>query len=311
MENALDQVVKPHTGKAVEQSVIAPLPARLTPLEMGTPEGQRLHARIETARLAQRYAQFDPSAMAQTYEDEKLGLTLPTLSAFRVDDKTPSRSVFFFSQGGAENLPSSLKNGKRAFEPGSWDAASDLNDHAGKVWAALRPKGFGRIGRILERAGYTGLGIFILSVATLIGLMALAPFYPDTMIQGGMAMVYGSLAIVGVIIGCTMLFGCAMAHHLYNPKAPCYTVTFGGFIPDSARAKIEAARPDFDDILLVCDVSNTWSVDDVSRSVNLDPLVVGVKEIGDKKHYFLIDRFNLTKLEDYVTAEGATSPKVA
>jgi hypothetical protein len=45
--------------------------------------------------------------------------------------------------------------------------------------------------------------------------------------------------------------------------------------------------------------------------VNLDPLVVGVKEIGDKKHYFLIDRFNLTKLEDYVTAEGATSPKVA
>jgi hypothetical protein len=57
MENALDQVVKPHTGKAVEQSVIAPLPARLTPLEMGTPEGQRLHARIETARLAQRYAQ--------------------------------------------------------------------------------------------------------------------------------------------------------------------------------------------------------------------------------------------------------------
>jgi hypothetical protein len=302
--NTLDHVVSSFTRRAVNIAKVSAI--QLTGLERSTPEGQALHTQTQTNQLDQRYAKFDPAAMALTYEDAKLGITLPALSAFHVDAKTPSRSVFFFSEGGTINMPSYLKKGKRDFKDEEWDAVSDLHVHTEHIWEKLRPAAFGRGGRILTLITFAGAGVFIMGMIALIGMVAIAALTSLDLIGDNMGAI-----MIGIFTGLAITGVSAIAKETYNPKAPCYTVTFGGFIPSATRAKIEAAKPDFDNILLVCDVANAWSIDEVSRSINLDPLVIGVKEIENKKYYFLVDQFNLTKLEDHVAAEWATSPEKA
>jgi len=80
------------------------------------------------------------------------------------------------------------------------------------------------------------------------------------------------------------------------------TVEFGGLIPESVRAKIRQARGFFVETFILTEVQH-WAVEYVQvQRTRIDPLVVG----WDGHHFWLIDKFDTTSLEEYVSAEFAT-----
>lgn len=81
-----------------------------------------------------------------------------------------------------------------------------------------------------------------------------------------------------------------------------YTITdtFNGFIPASTRAKIEAMKSEFRDILIVKEANWTLKSERIPMPVG-DPLVVGVDDDG----FYLLDRFDTTSLEQHVADEWA------
>jgi hypothetical protein len=235
--------------------------------------------------------------MTLTHEDKALGLTLPSLHAFRIEDSTPSRSVLL-TPTQVTHHSSQVTEGLCDISFRSEDEADRLNAHENVIWQALRPKKPGVVYRLAKAVAD------IASSAQMIFALILLPL---------LAMDFGAsdlclISIIGCVLSLIMLaFGIVL---LSDSPNKCLTVTFEGIIPEDARAKMEAAKPDFDDILLVCDVANTWTPTKV-RPPNPDPLIIGVKAIQGTRYYFLIGQFNLTRLEDHVGAEWTTSPEEA
>lgn len=71
-------------------------------------------------------------------------------------------------------------------------------------------------------------------------------------------------------------------------------------IPESVRRRIDAASPQFDAMKLVWEAE--WTADPVK-----DPLVIGL--LGDK--CFLVDQYDVTKLERYIVSEMCQNPRPA
>ncbi len=76
--------------------------------------------------------------------------------------------------------------------------------------------------------------------------------------------------------------------------------SFHGLIPPDTRKKIKEAQPVLENIYLVAETKpEEWSVEKhVPRFVR-DPLVIGVLE----NKCFLVDKFDTTSLEDYISKE--------
>jgi len=75
---------------------------------------------------------------------------------------------------------------------------------------------------------------------------------------------------------------------------------FDGLVPEPVRAKINIARPKMDSIYLIKEATN-WSLEQQETKLPPapDPLIVGV----EGEFAFLIERFDLTTLENYVSKE--------
>lgn len=71
-------------------------------------------------------------------------------------------------------------------------------------------------------------------------------------------------------------------------------------IPASVRRRIDAASPEFDAMKLVWEAE--WTADPVK-----DPLVIGL--LGDR--CFLVDQYDVTKLERYIVSEMCQNPRPA
>ena len=101
--------------------------------------------------------------------------------------------------------------------------------------------------------------------------------------------------------------------NLFPVKKLFLTATFDGILPKETRQKAIHARGHFDNLYLVVDQQNRWKSEllPVPASALLDPLLIGEKRERSGSSYFLIDQFDLTKAEDYLTAEFLINPEDA
>lgn len=83
--------------------------------------------------------------------------------------------------------------------------------------------------------------------------------------------------------------------------AECTLVSnFQGLIPETARAKIKQNLNQFDEIVIVAEADNWKCLNEITKMPpNPDPLIIGIK--ADTA--FLIDSFDVTKLENYIKKE--------
>jgi hypothetical protein len=92
-----------------------------------------------------------------------------------------------------------------------------------------------------------------------------------------------------------------------STSLPAYTAEFNGILPKEARKKALVARDHFDELYLIVDQQNRWKSALLTdpRPRALDPLLIGELKQGDKRKYFVIDQFDLTEAEQYLTDEFA------
>ena len=88
----------------------------------------------------------------------------------------------------------------------------------------------------------------------------------------------------------------------------CYfSFKFNGIIPEKTRKIAKKAKDNFDGLYLVCDATNKWiKSENAPEGVSFkerDPLLIGVKRVGGLLEIYLLDKFDLTFAEDYVTKE--------
>jgi hypothetical protein len=88
------------------------------------------------------------------------------------------------------------------------------------------------------------------------------------------------------------------------------TAEFDGILPKEAREKACAAADHFDSLYLVVDQQYRWKSAFLPdpRPRALDPLLIGELRHGRRHQFFLIDQFDLTEAEQYLTDEFATTP---
>ena len=85
------------------------------------------------------------------------------------------------------------------------------------------------------------------------------------------------------------------------------TAEFDGILPKEAREKARAAAEHFDNLYLVVDQQHRWKSTFLPdpRPRALDPLLIGELRHGRRYQFFLIDQFDLTQAERYLTDEFA------
>jgi hypothetical protein len=296
MVNTLDGVVKSHTRKAA--AALMPsgrIPKARSALERAGKQGKAIKALEETSHLDARYPKFDPAAMLMTYRDEKLELTLPALFAFGLEDELPSRRVRFTHLDDSIIFYSTepVGEGETARNKPNDDPAGALNLRTRPIWeTAVQHLPFQKRRRVKGVYQVAAVGGILLS----------------TVLLAYTASFWIAALLVAIILSLFAGFGPGTSSPLETTQ---FTATFDGLIPDKVHAKIDAARGDFDSILLLCDVAGAWTMEQKVIPLPPDPLVLGVKRVGTESFYYLIDQFNLTKLEDLVAAEWTTAPSSA
>lgn len=79
---------------------------------------------------------------------------------------------------------------------------------------------------------------------------------------------------------------------------------FKGTVPNKTRAKYHETRQLFDQMFLICDATDQWSMEiNYTPPPKVDPLLVGVRQFSDRFYMFLVDQFDLTFKENYLTKE--------
>ncbi len=286
--NTLERVVASHTKKVVADARQAAI-AQLTKLEKAAFASRKIDLGEPPTELDALFARFDPKAMTTVYQDEKLGLALPALFAFDLKSEKASRKV-------------RLDNGIEFFgHPGSEERI--LNEHARPVWKAILKA---EAAKDEPREKWSLLSV--LSGVILIGTILLVISTPALLFEANraeltsppMLVVYGvaSAALLGMFVSTSRL------NRLPAPRAMRFTVAFDGVIPDHVRQTIARTEHHFSAMYLVCDVANAWSMEEVPRRINRDPLVIGeMKSAEGKTIYYLVDQFDLTPIEEHTIAE--------
>jgi hypothetical protein len=274
MENILDQVVRTHT-QPKRASRPAPVDFKeLTKLEAASPSVRRALAEVPSAAET-RYPRFDPSAMSLSYYDKKLKLTLPALYAFDLDADSAEKKVTIT---------------QRRTRHDAKGYSCPLNWHGAPVWKSFERR-LSRINLLHEcTTPACAITAFIIGLGLLIHKPDLDAVFPATLGIGALLRVAASL----------------MFSSLLKTEALIFRVTFDGLIPQKTKEKMKAAQKDFVGFLLVCDVTDAWSMEKVPRPFKLDPLVIGVSK---DRGYFLVDQFDLTPIEELARAEWTTQPE--
>jgi hypothetical protein len=105
----------------------------------------------------------------------------------------------------------------------------------------------------------------------------------------------------------TYILSMRMFDRLWPWKKLVITAEFNGILPKEARKKALVARDHFDELYLIVDQQNRWKSALLTdpRPRALDPLLIGELKQGDQRKYFVIDQFDLTEAEQYLTDEFA------
>ena len=105
----------------------------------------------------------------------------------------------------------------------------------------------------------------------------------------------------------TYILSMRLFDRLWPWKKLVITAEFNGILPKKARKKALVARNHFDELYLIVDQQNRWksALLPDPRPRALDPLLIGEHKQGHQRKFFLIDQFDLTEAEQYLTDEFA------
>ena len=283
-------------SQKVAATTVKQMPAQRLPIQR-TCDMQDAVEALEAAPYLEKYEQFDPNALQQTYFDEKLDRVMPSLCAFDVTQNPEVRVIHHGATNTTEfplnTFLSAHSNRNSLLRYMSFPCRAGTADPYTPIKDVSDSDGF-----------YAAAAMSFLFLASLV--LLIVEFY-----EGGA----NSAAIRPTALAATTLAAIAiLAYWIYlvrkledhRPVEKGYICTMNGIIPDHIMQKVQDIQKDFEEISIVAEVTDRWSEVEIVRPkpiVNTDPLVIGMKRFQGKPRYFLIDAFDLTRVEEYVRLE--------
>jgi len=256
----------------------------LFPLERQSDEGKLLLATAPKKLL--HLEQFDPCGLEQSYVDQATGAELPVFAVF--DLAGDHRCDFQIT---LDSVPANA-------DPTSLMAHLPFE----KVQAFVR--------KINERrTRYERLVLISLILGVLLGpFFILSCCMPPGMTANPGPMVLAGAATFAGLIG--YVLGIFMLDWLCPWQRLVITAEFDGILPKETREKARAAKDHFDNLYLIVDQQNRWKSTLLPdpRPRALDPLLIGELKWGQQRKFFVVDHFELTAAEKYLTDEFAAMP---
>src|SRR6266481_3331532 len=253
----------------------------LFPLEEECEQGKALLAK--TSKPLLHLEEFDPYGLQQIYRDEASGAELPVFAVF---DLEGSHQLAF--EITTDSLPTTN-------QPKSLPAHVPFQ----KTRAFVR--------RINDRRMKSELALTRLSV--ILGILpALSFLVSHTTVMVGAAVPY--VLVGGWALGAFLSY--VLSLFVLNRICPwrklAITAEFNGIFPKEVRQKAREAKDQFDNLYLIVDQQYRWksALLPDPRPRALDPLLIGEVKQGRRRKFFLIDQFDLTEAEQYLTDEFAT-----
>ncbi|MGA8657606.1 MAG: hypothetical protein WB586_15790 [Chthoniobacterales bacterium] len=254
----------------------------LFPIERECGQGKALLAKAPEKLL--QLQQFDPSGLAQTYLDKATGAELPVFAIFNL-----------------------AGNHRCAFEI-TTESVPRTADRASLVAHIPFNKAQAFVKKINERRAKAErfnlisviLGVILGPICIILLNPGIAANLAPLVVAGGSA--FGGF--LGYILGVSILdWRCPW-------QKLVITAEFDGILPRETRERARAAQAHFDNLYLIVDQQNRWKsallADPSPRA--LDPLLIGELKQGQQSQFFVIDQFELTAAEQYLTDEFATRP---
>jgi hypothetical protein len=253
----------------------------LFPLERESREGRALVTKAPERVL--QLQQFDPCGLEQTYIDKATGAELPRFAVFNLAGS--NRCAFEVT---TESLPS----------------ATDRTSLVGHM-PFNKTQAFVR--RINERR-LKAQRFTVISVVLGIILGPVCTFLANSSVTANLAplLVVGGSAFGGFL---AYILSISILDWLCPLQKVVMIAEFDGILPRETRERARAAQTQFDNVYLIVDQENRWEsalLPDPSPRA-LDPLLIGELKRGQEKQFFLIDQFELTAAEQYLTEEFATT----
>lgn len=254
----------------------------LFPLERECDQGKLLLTKAPAKLL--RLQQFDPCGLEQTYVDKATGAELPVFAIFnlagnhRLDFQITTESVPAITD------PTSLMAHMPFCQTQAFVRKMNERRIRSEKWIAIS----------------LILGIFLgCFVILLLAPVIAAGAVPFAVAEGS---TFGAL------------FGYVLAISILDRRCPwqklVITAEFDGILPKEVRQRARAAQADFDNLYLIVDQQHRWKsafLPDPSPRA-LDPLLIGELKLDQQRKFFVVDQFELTAAEQYLTDEFATIP---
>jgi hypothetical protein len=255
----------------------------LFPLEEECEEGKTLLATAPKALL--HLQEFDPRGLERTYREEATGAELPVFAVFDLEGSHQLSFEITMDALPSADQPKSLP----AYIP------FHLSDAFVKKINDARMKSEGALARFS-----VFLGILpVLSLLLSHSIIMVREAVPIVLVGGW---VLGAFFIY--------LLGLLVLNQVCPWKKLVLTAEFNGLLPKETREKARAAKEQFDKLYLVVDQQRRWKsvlLPDPSPRI-LDPLLIGELQQDSVRKYYLIDQFDLTEAEQYLTDEFAVRP---
>lgn len=270
----------------------------LYPLEKESKEGRILETKYAVSALAD-YPEIDPSAFNASYFDKTSGLTLPVFAAFNLKGKPEISIVVNNSEEKNEEIVKAWQRGGTENSLlGLLPLQSIKDSHLQREHPRSMP---------FVAAAWIGWAIVTFFVILL--FHAKSPVkefpieeFPIEVLPIGLASILVLVPFIKFLVG-------FVDHSAVSARILTLTGRFSGLLPQDIREKAQSAQSDFSNLYLVVDQQNHWEASYAPAPlprIDLDPLLVGSKNINGVNRYFLIATFELTMAEDYIRQEFTT-----
>jgi hypothetical protein len=257
----------------------------LFPLEKECDQGKAVFAKAPVPLL--HLQEFSPSGLQQTYRDEATGAELPVFAVFNL-----AGAHKFDFEITTDSVP-------RTAEPDSLPGYIPFQ----RTQAFVRKINERRMRseHVISRVSFVLGGLPVLAylcshITAITGTIPLGIF-------------------VGWVLGTILAYilGLFVLDRLCPWQKLIITAEFSGILPKEAREKARAAKDHFDNLYLIVDQQHRWKSTLLPdpRPRGLDPLLIGELKEGSRRKFFLIQQFELTEAERYLTDEFATNPACA
>jgi hypothetical protein len=255
------------------------LPVDLFPLEFRTSQGKKLQSTL----VKSAYPELDPTSLTQTYADSKTGLELPLFAVF--DLEGPARQEYRISTGAAPRTIGGLES----FLPWSRVQASVRALNARSLTAHQW------VSRVAVLCG------IVMHLSCVAGLW----FVHQNQLH--------PLLFLGLLFGAllSLTFGSIVVRTMWPLTQLRLVAEFDGLLPPRTRLIARGARADYEKLSLIVDQQGRWNSTLLPDPAppDLDPLLVGSKQVDGVLRHFVLDTFDLTDSENYLAAEFSTTPE--